>query len=207
MDGLLGQSWVSIPVVGLFCYMTYFVRNYVSLKIETRRRRAFELHPKALSASDQLDVFEIIASLDELKQVYGESRYEWDKRLESLKHDICLSLDPRYNSPLPLPAALGLLHREIELRRGARTQSVTIEIKPEDSFPKEFVVEPAVLCAAGAFAAEYGLYHGKRDLVLYLIFQESPSPCIEIQTNMKGYQIQILNGYTRIEYLLLCDYI
>jgi 2-polyprenyl-3-methyl-5-hydroxy-6-metoxy-1,4-benzoquinol methylase/predicted Ser/Thr protein kinase len=186
MDGLLGQSWVSIPFVGLLFYMTYVIRNYVTSKVETRRRRAFELHPKALSASDQLDVFEIIASLDELKRVYGESRYEGDNLLESLKHEICLSLDPRYNSPTPLPVALRFLHREIELRRRAKTPSVRIEMKPEDSFPKEFVVEPAVLCAVGAFIAEYGLYHGKRNLVLHLSFQESPMPCIEIQTNMKG---------------------
>ena len=186
MYGLLAQSWISIPVVGLFFSITYFTRNYVALKIETRHRRAFELHPKALAASDQLDIFEIIASLDELKRAYRESRYEGDKLLETLKYELCLSLDPRYSSPMPLPVALEFLHREIELRREAKTRSITIKMKPEDSFPKEFVVEPAVLCSAGAFIAEYGLYHGKTDLVLYITFQESPIPCIEIRTNMKA---------------------
>jgi 2-polyprenyl-3-methyl-5-hydroxy-6-metoxy-1,4-benzoquinol methylase/predicted Ser/Thr protein kinase len=186
MDGLLAQSWVSIPVLGVFFYMTYVIRNYVTSKVETRRRRAFELHPKALSASDQLDVFEIIASLDELKRVYGESRYEGDNLLESLKHEICLSLDPRYNFPMPLPVALRFLHREIQLRSKAKTPSVIIENRPKDSFPAEFVIEPAVLCAVGAFIAEYGLYHGMKDLALHISFQESPMPCVEIRTNMKG---------------------
>ncbi len=180
------MGWVSIPIVGLLFYMTYLIRNYVALKIEAHRKRAFELHPKALAASDQLDVFEIIASLDGLRRAYGESQCNGDGLLESLQYELCLSLDPRYNFPMPLPVALEFLHREIELRRKDKTRSVAIKMKPEDSFPKEFVVEPAVLCAAGAFIAEYGFYHGMTDLVLSIIFQESPLPCIEIQTNMKS---------------------
>jgi len=183
--GLLEQGWVSIPFVGLLFWMTYVIRSYTAIKVETRRKRAFELHPKALAASDQLDVFEIIASLDGLKWAYEESRCNGDSLLESLQYELRLSLDPRYNFPMPLPVALTFLHREIELRCKAKTQSVTIKMKPKASFPPKFVVEPALLCAAGAFIAEYGLYHGNANLALYIIFQESPIPCIEIQTNIK----------------------
>lgn len=188
--GLLAQGWVSIPFVGALFYVTYAIREYVALKrrrkIESRRRRAFEMYPKALAASDQLDIFEIIASLDVLKRAYKESRRRGDRLLEFLQYELSLSSDPRYNLPMPLPVALEFLRCEFELRRRAQIWSATIKVDAINSFPTEMVVEPAVLCAAGMLAAEYGLYRRQRGIALNIIFQESPMPCVEIQTNLKG---------------------
>lgn len=189
----LAQPWSGIPLVGLLFCAVYCLRKCVALlrakrrlEIESQRRRAFEIHPKALAVRDHVDVFEIMAGLDTLKRAYRKSRHHGDKLLEFLKYEVSSLSDPRYLSPWSLPVALGFLRREIELRREAESWSVTIDIDPIDSFPVAMIVEPAVLCAAGVFVAEYGLARRKGTVALDVVFQESPAPCIEIQTNIAG---------------------
>jgi predicted Ser/Thr protein kinase len=131
-----------------------------------------------------------------------------------MKDELCLSQDPRYNFPVPLSVALEFLRQEVGMRNQSNSWSVKLEIESKTSFPAGFVIEPAIVRAVGAFIVEYGLYHGIKNLALNIIFQKSPIPCIELQTNIKrrelwfvlddqspaqnakNHLVEILNHYT-----------
>lgn len=184
MYSLLMGNWAFIPMAALIFITVYIARNFVDTKIETHRRKAFDLLPKALAVSDQLDAFDIIAGLNELKQVYGKSRLKGEHFLEYLNYEIKLSLDPRYSFPMPLPTALGFLLRELTFRRQIQSYNVVINMRPRETFPAEFTIEPEILCAVGGFIVEYGSYHSIKSIVMNIYFREDTFPCIEFRTNI-----------------------
>lgn len=174
-------------------YMAYVIKKCPvlrrvkrRLKIGSRRKRNFEIFPKALTVKNHIDVFEIIANLDTLRRVYRISRRRGERFLELLQYELNISSDPRYNLPMPLPIGVEFLRRGLALRSAVESWSATITIDSVDSFPREMVIEPAVLYATGVFVAEYGLYHKKRGVTLNIVFQKLPIFCIEIQTNIRG---------------------
>jgi SAM-dependent methyltransferase/predicted Ser/Thr protein kinase len=178
--GLLAHGWLSVAFIWTLVLANYGIRKHVAL----RRRRAYEMQPKALAAGDRLDAYEMIAGLNGVRQAYEVSRRQGQGSLELLQHELNLLADTRYLSPMPLPVALEFLRREIGLRRDAEEGPARIHMQSAYSFPADMVVEPAVLCAAGRFAVEYAVHRGKREIELRVIFQDRPVPCIEIQTNI-----------------------
>ena len=187
----LSRAWVSIPLAALIFYVSYAARRLLSprLRLNWSLRgdtAAFRVYPKALIVRDPTDVLDIIESLDGLKEAYRDSPRSGTQALNLLKHHLLLSSDPRYDLPMPLPIAVDFLRQEIETRRDAGTWSGTMQVEKLDSFPSHLVVEPAVLHAAGVFAAEYVQYHRQGAIALQIRYGESPKPCIEIGTNSKG---------------------
>lgn len=190
-DDALSRAWLSIPLAALIFYVSYAARRLMSPRLPPNwgpwgGTAAFRSHPKALSVLDPYDVLDIVESLDGLREAYADSPRSGTQALNLLKHRLMLSSDPRYDLPMPLPAAIELLRQEIESRRDAGTWSGTMQVEKLDSFPAHLVVEPAVLHAAGVFAAEYAQYHSQGDIALRIRYAESPERCIEIGTNSKG---------------------
>jgi len=190
-DDGLSRAWVSIPLAALIFYVSYAARRLLSPRLPPTwslwgGTAAFRSHPKALSLLGPHDVLDIVESLDRLKEAYGDSPRSGNQALNLLKHHLMLSSDPRYDLPMPLPTAIEFLRQEIETRCDAGTWSGTMQVEKLDSFPSHLVVEPAVLHAAGVFAAEYAQYHSQGDIALRIRYGESPKPCIEIGTNSEG---------------------
>jgi len=190
-DDALARAWVSILLAALIFYVSYAARRVLSPRLPDNWSRwgstaAFRSHPKALSLLDHHDVLDIVESLHGLKEAYSDSPRSGAQAVKLLAHHLLLSADPRFDLPMPLPTAIEFLRREIETRCDAGTWSGTIQVEKLGSFPSNLVVEPAVLHAAGVFAADYAEYHSQGAIALQIRYGESPKPCIEIGTNSKG---------------------
>lgn len=188
--GALAQGWVSIVIAGSIFYASYAARGAEALNLWVDavlrwRRKAFELHPKALSVRDPGDMFEILEGMDDVERAYGKSLHEGARALKLLQHHLSVTSDPRYRRPMPLPIGVEFLRREIEALSEARLYRVSIQVDKLDSFPTNLLVEPAVLHAAGVFVAEYGQHRQQDDIALHVGFHDSPS-CVQIETNIKG---------------------
>ncbi len=94
--------------------------------------------------------------------------------------------DPRYSLPTPLPLALALLERDIQTYSQMSSPALKISIDPAHTFPEDAIVEPAILCAAVRFGAEYTLQRNKRQAILHITYQSSPGQFIQINTNTKA---------------------
>jgi predicted Ser/Thr protein kinase len=187
----LDRPWLSIPLAVLIFYVSYAVRRLLSPRLRLDRRgrggtAAFRVYPKALSLPDPYDVLEFLASVDELQAAQRDSAGSGAQALRVLEQHLLLSSDPRFHLPMPLPVAVEFLQREMETRRAVGTWPGTLQVPKLDSFPLQLVVEPAVLHAAGVFAAEYLQYHRQGDLALHIRYGQTPRPCIEIATNAQG---------------------
>jgi len=189
-DNTLLRAWVSIPLAALIFYVSYAARRLLSPRLRLnwmgRGSVAFRVYPKALNMRDPSDVLGIVEGLDGVKDAYSNSTQSGTQALNMLKHHLMVSSDPRYDLPMPLRTAIEFLRQEIETRCDAGTWAGTMQIEKLDSFPSHLVVEPAVLHAAGVFAAEYAQYHSQGDIALRIRYGESPKPCIEIRTNSRG---------------------
>jgi tRNA A-37 threonylcarbamoyl transferase component Bud32/SAM-dependent methyltransferase len=185
---LLSRAWVSVALAALIFYISYAVRRLLSPRIWPGRRSAggtaaFRAYPKALSVLDPYDVLGLLATYDGLKE---EQRDSGGQVLGLLEQHLLISSDPRFYLPMPLSIAVGFLKREMETRGRAGLWWGTLRVPKLDSFPAQMVVEPAVLHAAGVFAAEYVQYHAQGDIALELRYREAPKPCIEIVANSQG---------------------
>ncbi len=190
-ESALAQAWLNIPLAVSIFYVSYAARRIVSprLRLDWMPRgstAAFRAYPKALAVRDPDDASEVMGGLNALKEAYGESHQSGTQALNLLEHHLALSSDPRYNLPMPLPLAVEFLRREMKVRLDTGTWSGTMQIDEPDSFPSDLVVEPAVLHAAGIFAAEYVQYHKQGDIAVQVRYEASPSPCVEIGTNTRG---------------------
>lgn len=189
--GVLGQTWLNVPLAVAIHYLSYGIRRLVVPRIRldwlpSRSTAGFRAHPKALSIRDTTDMTEIMDGLDSLRAAYGQSPDEGNKVLTLLEHHLTVSSDPRYDLPMPLPVAVQFLTRELELRRVTGQWTGTVQVAPAASFPSKWVVEPAALHALAIFAGEYAQYHKGGDVVLTTRFSQSPQPCVEIGTNTRG---------------------
>ncbi|NIN94271.1 MAG: methyltransferase domain-containing protein [Anaerolineae bacterium] len=195
--GALAQAWVSIVIAGSIFYASYAARGTVAPRLPVDpvprwRRKAFELYPKALSVRNPGDVFEIVEGLDDVERAYGTSLEEGARALKLFQHHLRVTSDPRYRRPMPLPVAVEFLLREIEARSEARTCRVSTQVDKMDSIASNVLVEPAVLHAAGAFVVEYGQQRREDDIALHVGFRHSPSPCIQIETNIRGADLRFV---------------
>jgi len=155
-----------LSAIGLFAIagaiVAFMATHYLK---EERSRRRLEflrrrlVYPSALRTSRFYDVDVVIDALEGARAEAATQPEQAAIVIEALRDRLTHALDPRFETPLPLPAALGYLTREIDVRTRAESFACALDVGRLDDFPADRFAEPALVCAIGYFAARFGAFY------------------------------------------------
>ena len=151
--GIVAVAFAAVVFIGTHCVKE--ARSRARLEF-LRRRLVF---PSALRTSSFYDVDAVLDALESTRAEAATQPERAAAHIEALHHQLTRALDPRFETPLPLPAALGYLTREMDVRTRAEGFTCKLDLGRLDAFPADRFVEPALVCAIGYFAARFGAFY------------------------------------------------